>query len=266
MKKIMIIFCLMLLTISILGCANSNGTNTENKTQTKSGSNNSYLTKIHEQYFIGSKKLFHVYLEESNKIQDKKLSDNASMALEKKFINEKVFPEINKSIVEIHKEVIKNVEEQKRLESVSGKDKEKRKLESEMLILGLLEGFVRAQKIYYDTTIMAYDSSGSFPHEVIDMSMFAMVQSEYNYKKAYYKLVENKDYEILTKQRFEALEKGDSFEIVSTKLGMPGKLEGTQWQGSLAIQTYVWKENSGANIRIKFSENRMYSAEQSGLK
>ena len=91
MKKITIIICLILLSISLIGCASNNSTTTDSKTQTKSASSdNSYLKKIHEQYFIGSKKLFALYLEESNKIEAKKLSESASIVLEKKIINEKI--------------------------------------------------------------------------------------------------------------------------------------------------------------------------------
>lgn len=266
MKKITIIICLILLTISLIGCASNNSTTTDSKTQTKSASSdNSYLKKIHEQYFIGSKKLFALYLEESNKIEAKKLSESASIVLEKKIINEKILPGINNNEGAIHQELMKNIEAQKKLESVKGNDKDKRKLESEMLILGYLDAYIKGQKAYYETIIRGYDNN-NVPNEVIDTCIFGMIVGEYNYNKSYYKLVENKDYEVLTKKRFGKLNKGDSIEVVSIQLAMPGKLEGTELKGDRLVQTYVWHENSGANIKVKFIDNRMYSAEQSGLK
>lgn len=246
MKKLAIIFCLLLSAISILGCANLSD-NKANQAPMKSTSvDTAYLKKIHEKYFIAIKRLDKIFSDEMKLIEAKKVSDREYDDLLIKAINEKILPEINK---------IANAIKQ-----------EKRATQEEMITLTHLSLFIEAEQKVYEAIIMSSERRGINFREILEPAFFESKVAEYYYKKSYYKFVENKDYQVLNKEKFDDLKKGDSFHEVSRKLAMPGKLEGTEMKGDRLVQTYVWHENSGANIKVKFIDNRMYSAEQSGLK
>lgn len=226
MKKLAIIFCLLLSAISILGCANLSD-NKANQAPMKSTSvDTAYLKKIHEKYFIASKK------------SDGTLRSQEDRNLGFKLINDKIIPEGNRMINELKQEKRTNPEE--------------------MIILMLLTSYFEARQKACEAIVNSDDTS-------LKQAVFEASGNEYYYNKSYYRLVENEDYQILTKERFNKLQKGYTYQEVSRKLAMPGKLEGTEMKGDRLVQTYVWHENSGANIKVKFIDNRMYSAEQSGL-